>query len=286
MRSRRRPGTTDVLTASAAKLYNSQSLWVDRVQRLTERRSASASSDNIGWPRAITPRELVARDAHPQKGMVRPIPQSDPPPSGHSIAAACTCGPLPHHGPYEQGIDKVRAGGAASRQGRAPVLTRTRGAAQTPGPPDRRGGPAAARPPALQPAHGAQLPVARAVPVLLDLHVGHLGGEVPDRWCTQALRSRIEPMRQVARMLRRHRPLLLNIPRQTGRRPRPSRASTTRHASPPNCDGFRTYRVMEIAHPAGPPENSFPDGGCFGAFCGFPGSPAASWKRARNPRKP
>ena len=35
-------------------------------------------------------------------------------------------------------------------------------------------------------------------------------GKFLDRWCTQALRSRIEPMRQVARMLRRHRPLLLN----------------------------------------------------------------------------
>ncbi len=30
------------------------------------------------------------------------------------------------------------------------------------------------------------------------------------RWCTKAQRSRIEPMQQVARMLRTHRPLLLN----------------------------------------------------------------------------
>ena len=31
-----------------------------------------------------------------------------------------------------------------------------------------------------------------------------------DRWCTQVMRSRIEPMKKVARMLRRHRALLLN----------------------------------------------------------------------------
>jgi len=31
-----------------------------------------------------------------------------------------------------------------------------------------------------------------------------------DEWCLQVMRSRIEPMKKVARMLRRHRPLLLN----------------------------------------------------------------------------
>src|SRR5208337_2383829 len=35
-------------------------------------------------------------------------------------------------------------------------------------------------------------------------------GKFLDRWCTRALRSRIEPMKKVARMLRKHRPLLLN----------------------------------------------------------------------------
>ena len=35
-------------------------------------------------------------------------------------------------------------------------------------------------------------------------------GKFLDAWCTQALRSRIEPMQRVARMLRRHRALLVN----------------------------------------------------------------------------
>ncbi len=38
----------------------------------------------------------------------------------------------------------------------------------------------------------------------------HWAGKFLDRWCTRALRSRIEPMKKVARMLRKHRPLLLN----------------------------------------------------------------------------
>ena len=35
-------------------------------------------------------------------------------------------------------------------------------------------------------------------------------GKFLDRWCTRALRSRIEPMKKVARMLRAHEELLLN----------------------------------------------------------------------------
>jgi len=35
-------------------------------------------------------------------------------------------------------------------------------------------------------------------------------GKFLDSWCTGALRSRLEPMRKVARSLRRHRPLILN----------------------------------------------------------------------------
>jgi transposase len=35
-------------------------------------------------------------------------------------------------------------------------------------------------------------------------------GKLLDRWCKQALRSRIEPMKKMARMLRKHRLLLLN----------------------------------------------------------------------------
>ena len=35
-------------------------------------------------------------------------------------------------------------------------------------------------------------------------------GKFLDAWCTTALRSRIEPMKKIARMCRRHRPLILN----------------------------------------------------------------------------
>ena len=38
----------------------------------------------------------------------------------------------------------------------------------------------------------------------------HWAGRFLDRWCTQAMRSRIEPMQAVAKTLRAHRPLILN----------------------------------------------------------------------------
>lgn len=38
----------------------------------------------------------------------------------------------------------------------------------------------------------------------------HWAGRFLDRWCTQAMRSRIEPMKTVAKTLRAHRPLILN----------------------------------------------------------------------------
>ena len=38
----------------------------------------------------------------------------------------------------------------------------------------------------------------------------HWVGQFLDHWCATAMRSRIEPMKDVARMLRSHRPLILN----------------------------------------------------------------------------
>ena len=35
-------------------------------------------------------------------------------------------------------------------------------------------------------------------------------GKFLDAWCTATLRSRIEPMKKIARMCRRHQPLILN----------------------------------------------------------------------------
>jgi len=74
-------------------------------------------------------------------------------------------------------------------------------------------------------------------------------GKFLDRWCTQALRSRIEPMQRVARMLRRHRPLLLNYFR--AKRVLSSAAvegfNNKARVTTRTAYGFRTYRVMEIA---------------------------------------
>lgn len=68
-------------------------------------------------------------------------------------------------------------------------------------------------------------------------------------WCHRALRSRLEPMRKVARMLRRHDALLLNWFRAKGELSsgvveglnNKARVVTRR------AYGFRTYRAMEVA---------------------------------------
>jgi transposase len=70
-----------------------------------------------------------------------------------------------------------------------------------------------------------------------------------DYWCSRALRSRLEPMQKVARMLRRHEPLILNWFRAKGEISSGAveglnnkiRVVTRRSY------GFRTYEAMEIA---------------------------------------
>jgi transposase len=70
-----------------------------------------------------------------------------------------------------------------------------------------------------------------------------------DVWCEQALRSRLEPMRKVARMLRAHQELILNWFRARGEVSSGAveglnnkiRVVTRRSY------GFRTYETMEIA---------------------------------------
>ena len=64
----------------------------------------------------------------------------------------------------------------------------------------------------------------------------------------RALRSRLDPMKKVARMLRSHEELLLNWFRAKGRSPAVrSRASTTEFAVVTRRSyGFRTYEAMEI----------------------------------------
>ena len=74
-------------------------------------------------------------------------------------------------------------------------------------------------------------------------------GAFLDEWCVQVMRSRLEPMKQVARMLRRHRPLLMNWFRARGEISagivegfNNKAKLTTRKAY-----GFRSYRCLEIA---------------------------------------
>jgi len=74
-------------------------------------------------------------------------------------------------------------------------------------------------------------------------------GAFLDKWCTRTLRSKIEPMKKVAKMLRRHRPLLLNWFRAKKRFSsgivegfNTKAKLTTRKAY-----GFRTYHAAEIA---------------------------------------
>jgi len=70
-----------------------------------------------------------------------------------------------------------------------------------------------------------------------------------DQWCTRTMRSKIEPMKKMARTLRTHRPLLLNWFRAKGAisagavEGSNNKAKLTMRKS----YGFRTYRAMEVA---------------------------------------
>ena len=74
-------------------------------------------------------------------------------------------------------------------------------------------------------------------------------GKFLDEWCRRVMRSRLEPLKKVARSLRRHRELLLNWFRARGTISSGSIEGfnnkarlTTRRAY-----GFRTYQAAEIA---------------------------------------
>lgn len=78
--------------------------------------------------------------------------------------------------------------------------------------------------------------------------VGH-AGRFLDAWCRRAMRSRLKPVKKVARMLRRHEPLILNWFRARGEVSSGAVEGlnnkirvTTRRAY-----GFRTYRALEVA---------------------------------------
>ena len=70
-----------------------------------------------------------------------------------------------------------------------------------------------------------------------------------DFWCRQSMRSRIEPMKKIARMLRAHRSLLLNYFKARKRfssgvvEGLNNKAKVTMRKS----YGFRTFRILELA---------------------------------------
>ncbi len=74
-------------------------------------------------------------------------------------------------------------------------------------------------------------------------------GQFLDKWCTKTMRSKIEPMKDIARSLRQHRPLLLNWFRAKGQFStgivegfNNKAKLTTRKAY-----GFKIYHAAEIA---------------------------------------
>lgn len=74
-------------------------------------------------------------------------------------------------------------------------------------------------------------------------------GKFLDRWCAQVMRTRLEPMKKVARMLRRHRPLLLNWFRARGQISAGAVEGLNNKAklTTRKAYGFRSYRCIEIA---------------------------------------
>lgn len=63
-------------------------------------------------------------------------------------------------------------------------------------------------------------------------------GKFLDEWCRRTMRSRIEPMKKIARSVRQHRELILNYFRAQN-----YKAKVTMRKS----YGFRTYRVLGLA---------------------------------------
>jgi len=74
-------------------------------------------------------------------------------------------------------------------------------------------------------------------------------GKFLDQWCTRTMRSRLKPMKKVAKMIRNHKPLLLNWFRARGEialgcvEGFNNKAKVTTKRS----YGFRSYDILKIA---------------------------------------
>ncbi len=74
-------------------------------------------------------------------------------------------------------------------------------------------------------------------------------GEFLDQWCDRTMRSRIEPMKKIARMLRRHRPLILNWFRAKKEFSSGVVEGLNNKAkvTTKRAYGFSTYKMLEVA---------------------------------------
>jgi transposase len=69
-----------------------------------------------------------------------------------------------------------------------------------------------------------------------------------NRWCTKALRSRLEPMKKIARMLRAHQPLILNWFEARGQVSLGAAEGLNNRlkANLRKSYGFRTYKAIKV----------------------------------------
>ncbi len=82
-----------------------------------------------------------------------------------------------------------------------------------------------------------------------EYHSPYWAGQFLDRWCTRTMRSRLEPLKKVARSLRRHRPLLLNWFHAKGAISTAAVEGFNNKAklTVRRAYGFRTFTAIEVA---------------------------------------
>ncbi|WP_252177221.1 ISL3 family transposase [Endozoicomonas sp. 4G] len=85
--------------------------------------------------------------------------------------------------------------------------------------------------------------------VFWDYISPHWAGKYLDRWCTRVMRSKIEPMKKVAKTVRRHRPLILNWfkAKKAFSSGIVEGLNTKVKLTTRKSYGFRTYKCAEIA---------------------------------------
>ena len=102
---------------------------------------------------------------------------------------------------------------------------------------------------ALQSADGASPSAEGGVQQLWQYEAPRSAGKFLDEWCCQVMRSRIEPMKKIARTLRSHRPLILNYfpARKQFSSGVVERLNNKAKLTMRKSHGVRTFPVTEIA---------------------------------------